>query len=178
MMTLQEKYKSEVLPRMMAEFKYKNPMAVPKIEKVVVNVGVGRVRDEKVHSTIQKSLSMIVGQKMAPRPAKIAVSAFKTRKGLIIGYAATLHGKRMYDFLERLIHIALPRQRDFQGIPEKSFDGKGNLTIGVKEHIVFPEMIGEDVRSIFGFEATVVTTAHSRKEGISLLKHLGFPIRS
>lgn len=178
MMTLQEKYKSEVLPRMMAEFKYKNPMAVPKIEKVVVNVGVGRIRDEKVHDTIQKSLALIVGQKMAPRPAKTAISAFKTRRGLIIGYSATLHGKRMYDFLERLIHVALPRTRDFQGIAEKSFDGKGNLTLGIKEHIVFPEMIGEDVRSIFGFEATVVTTARSRKEGLSLLKHLGFPIKS
>ena len=163
---------------MMAEFKYKNPMAVPKIEKVVVNVGVGRIRDEKVHDTIQKSLSLIVGQKIAPRPAKLAISAFKTRQGLIIGYAATLRGKRMYDFLERLIHVALPRQRDFQGITEKSFDGKGNLTIGIKEHIVFPEMIGEDVRSIFGFEVTVVTSGRSRKENISLLKHLGFPIKS
>ena len=163
---------------MMAEFKYKNPMAVPKIEKVVVNVGVGRIRDEKVHDIIQKSLSLIVGQKIAPRPAKLAISAFKTRQGLIIGYAATLRGKRMYDFLERLIHVALPRQRDFQGITEKSFDGKGNLTLGIKEHIVFPEMIGEDVRSIFGFEVTVVTSGRSRKESIALLKHLGFPIKS
>ena len=176
-MTLQEKYKKEVLARMIAEFKYKNPMAVPKIEKAVVNIGVGRIRDEKTLEVIQKALSMIVGQKTAPRPAKLAISAFKTRQGLIIGYAATLRGKRMYDFLERLIHIALPRQRDFQGIPEKSFDGRGNLTIGIKEHIVFPEMIGEDVRSIFGFEVTVVTSGRSQKESMALLKYLGFPIR-
>lgn len=177
-MTLQEKYKKEVLPRMMAEFKYKNPMAVPKIEKVVVNVGVGRIRDEKGQEAIQKALTLIVGQKVAPRPARTAISAFKTRRGLIIGYAATLRGKRMYDFLERLIHIALPRQRDFQGISEKSFDQRGNLTLGIKEHIVFPEMLGEDMRSIFGFEVTVVTTSHSRKEGIFLLKYLGFPVKS
>ncbi len=178
MMSLQEKYQKEVLARMTADFKYKSPMAVPKIEKVVVNVGVGRIRDDKVTQTIQKTLASIVGQKLAPRPAKTAIAAFKTRTGLIIGYSATLRGKRMYDFLERLIRIALPRQRDFQGLSEKSFDGKGNLTIGIKEHIVFPEMIGEDVRSIFGFEITVVNNANSRKEGLALLKYLGFPIKS
>jgi large subunit ribosomal protein L5 len=178
MMTLREKYAKEVLPRMMAAFKYKSPMAVPRIEKVVVNVGVGRIRDEKAHAAIQKALSLITGQKAAPRPAKTAISAFKTRRGLIIGYAVTLRGRRMYDFLARLIHVALPRQRDFQGIPEKSFDGRGNLTIGIKEHIVFPEMIGEDYHSLFGLEVTVVTTAKKREEGIELLRLMGFPIRT
>ncbi len=162
---------------MMKEFGYKSPMAVPRIEKVVVNIGVGRIRDEKSHETIVKALSLITGQKPSPRAARVAIAAFKTRKGLVIGYAATLRGKRMYDFLERLINIAFPRTRDFQGIDEKSFDGRGNLTIGVKEHIVFPEMIGEDVRSIFGFEVTVVTTANKRKEGIMLLRHMGFPVK-
>lgn len=177
MTTLKEKYQEEVVPKMMKEFAYSSPMAVPRIEKVVVNIGVGRIRDEKSHETMTKALALITGQKPSPRPARVAISAFKTRKGLVIGYATTLRGKRMYDFLERLIKIALPRTRDFQGIGEKSFDGRGNLTIGVKEHIVFPEMIGEDVRSIFGFEVTVVTTARKRKEGIALLKAMGFPIR-
>ena len=177
MTTLKEKYHKEAVPKMMKEFGYKSPMAVPRIEKVVVNIGVGRIRDEKSHETIVKALSLITGQKPSPRAARVAISAFKTRKGLVIGYAVTLRGKRMYDFLERLINIALPRTRDFQGIDEKSFDGRGNLTIGVKEHIVFPEMIGEDVRSIFGFEVTVVTTANKRKEGIMLLRHVGFPVK-
>lgn len=177
MSSFSAKYKKEVVPKMMKEFGYKSPMAVPRIEKVVVNIGVGRIRDEKSHETIVKALSLITGQKPSPRAARVAIAAFKTRKGLVIGYAATLRGKRMYDFLERLINIAFPRTRDFQGIDEKSFDGRGNLTIGVKEHIVFPEMIGEDVRSIFGFEVTVVTTANKRKEGIMLLRHMGFPVK-
>ena len=177
-MKLQEKYKKMVVPKMMAELGYKNPMSVPRVEKVVVNTGVGKIRDEKSQEAIRKALTFITGQKVAPRPAKKDVSAFKTRKGLIIGYAATLRGSRMYDFLERLINIALPRQRDFRGISEKSFDERGNLTIGIKEHIVFPEMIGEDVRLIFGFEVTVVTSARSRKVSIALLKHMGFPIKT
>lgn len=175
-MTLQEKYKKEVVPKMMKAFGYKNAMAVPRIEKVVVNTGVGGVRDEKSRETIQRAIALITGQKPSSRPARIAVSAFKTREGLVIGYAVTMRGKRMHDFLERVIHVALPRTRDFRGISEKSFDEQGNLTIGVKEHIVFPEMIGEDVRSLFGFEVTVVTNAKSRERGAALLKYMGFPI--
>lgn len=176
--SLQTKYKKEVVPGLMKEFEKKNPMAVPRIEKVVVNVGVGRIRDEKQLEAIRNSLALIVGQKVAPRPARVAISAFKTRKGLIIGYTATLRGRRMYDFLDRLVNIGLPRTRDFQGVQEKSFDQKGNLTIGVKEHIVFPEMIGEDIRQIFGFEVTVVTNAPKRNEGIALLRAMGFPIKA
>lgn len=161
---------------MMAEFKYKNVMAVPRIIKVVVNTGVGRTRDDKSHEFIQRAMALIVGQKLSPRPARKDVSAFKTRRGFIIGYAATLRGARMYDFLERLIRVALPRTRDFQGIPEESFDGRGNLTVGVKEHIVFPEIIGEDVKLIFGFEVTIVTTARKREEAIAFLRYMGFPI--
>src|SRR3989338_4471966 len=127
MSTLQEKYKKEVIPAMRAKFGYKNVMAVPKIEKVVVNSGVGRIRDEKQHEEIRKFLTLITGQKPAPRPAKQAIAAFKTRQGLIIGYQVTLRGKRMYDFLSRMINVALPRTRDFRGLEEKSFDGRGNL---------------------------------------------------
>lgn len=177
MISLREKYKKEVLPALGKEFGYPNVMASPRIEKVVVNVGVGRIRDEKQIETIRRILALITGQKPAARPAKKAIAAFKTRRGLIVGYQATLRGRRMWDFLTRLIAIAIPRQRDFRGLDPKAFDGKGNLTIGFREHIVFPEMIGEDVPFIFGLEVTVVTTASRRDEGIRLLKLIGFPIQ-
>src|SRR3989344_118917 len=176
METMQEKYKKEVIPAMRAKFGYKNIMAVPRIGKVVVNCGVGRIRDEKQREEIQKYLALITGQKPAPRAAKKAIASFKTRQGLVIGYQVTLRGKRMYDFLSRLVNIALPRTRDFRGIDSKSFDPKGNLTIGIKEHIVFPEMIGEDYRFLFGLEVTVVSSAKTREEGIELLRLLGFPL--
>ena len=178
MKSLREKYLKDVVPKMMGEFHYSSVMAVPKVERVSVNVGVGRQRDEKILGAIRQSLALITGQKLISRPAKIAIAAFKTRKGQIVGYTATLRGKRMYDFLDRLIHIALPRQRDFQGLSEESFDERGNLTIGIKEHMVFPEVGGEDVRTIFGFEVTIVVRARSRKESIALFRHLGFPIKS
>lgn len=174
---LREKYIKEVVPAMMAKFGYKNIMAVPRLEKVVVNVGVGRFREEKEREEIVRYIALITGQKPAPRPAKKAIAAFKTRKGVIIGYKVTLRGKRMFDFLIRLVNIALPRMRDFRGIEEKSFDGSGNLTVGIREHIVFPEMIGEDYQFLFGLEVTVVTTAKRREEGVELLKLLGFPVK-
>lgn len=177
-MTLQEKYKKEVIPAMRKKFGYKNVMAVPRIKKTVVNVGVGRLRDEKQLEEIRKYIALITGQHPSPRSAKKAIAAFKTRIGMTVGYQVTLRGKRMYDFLTRLVAIALPRTRDFRGIEVSSFDQKGNLTIGVKEHIVFPEMIGEDYRFLFGFEVTVVTTARRREEGIELLKLMGFPIKT
>jgi large subunit ribosomal protein L5 len=176
MPNIQEKYKKEVMPALKKRFGYPNVMAIPKIEKVVVHVGVGRMRDEKQQAEVQKYLMLITGQKSAPRPAKKAIASFKTRKGLIIGYQVTLRGKRMYDFLSRLVDVGLPRTRDFRGIDEKSFDQKGNLTIGIKEHIIFPEMMGEDYHLLFGFEVTVVTTASKREEGVELLKLMGFPL--
>lgn len=175
--TLQEKYKKEVIPAMQVKFGYKNIMSIPKIEKVVINAGVGRIRDEKQHEEIRKYLALISGQKSAPRPAKKAIASFKTRQGLVIGYQVTFRGRRMYDFLSRLINIAFPRTRDFRGIDTKSFDSQGNLTIGIKEHIVFPELVGEDYRFLFGFEITVVTGAKKREEGMEFLKLMGFPIR-
>lgn len=177
MPNLQEKYKKEVTPAMQKKFSYTNVMRVPKILKVVVNTGVGRLRDEKERQEVEKYLTIITGQKPAPRAARQAIAAFKTRKGLVIGFQVTLRGARMYDFISRLIDVALPRTRDFQGIDPKSFDQKGNLTIGIKEHIVFPEMIGEDYRFLFGIEATVVTDAKTKEEGIELLKLMGFPIK-
>lgn len=163
---------------MMKTFGYKTPMAAPRILKVVVNSGIGKLREKKdAVEAVEKQLTMICGQKISPRPARIAVSSYKTRKGMIIGYKATLRGQRMYDFLERLISLAIPRTRDFRGITQKSIDQNGNLTIGMREHIVFPEMIGEDVRTIFGFEITVVTNSKTRKEAVELFKLLGFPIQ-
>lgn len=177
MTTLEEKYKKDVVPAMRAKFGYKNIMAIPRVQKVVVNCGVGKIREEKERAEIQKFLALITGQKPASRAAKKAIASFKTRQGFVIGYQVTLRGKRMYDFLSRLVAIALPRTRDFRGLDSKSFDPKGNLTIGIKEHIVFPEMIGEDYRFLFGFEVTVVTSAGKREEGIELLRLLGFPIK-
>lgn len=177
MKDLKEKYIKEINPALREKFGYKNVMAVPKIEKVAVNVGVGRIRDSKEHEEIKKYLALITGQKPSPRPAKKAIAAFKTRKGLIIGYKVILRGTRMYDFLFRLINIALPRTRDFQGISPNSFDKSGNLTLGIKEHIVFPEMVGEDYRFLFGLEVTIATSAKKKEEGVELLKLIGFPIQ-
>jgi large subunit ribosomal protein L5 len=178
MTTFQEKYTKEATPTLRARFGYKNIMAVPRIEKAVINVGIGRMREEKDRSEVEKYITMITGQKPSPRPAKKAIAAFKTRQGLIVGYQVTLRGRRMRDFLSRLVSAALPRTRDFRGLDEKSFDRRGNLTIGVREHIVFPEMIGEDYRVLFGMEVTVVTTAKKREEGMELLRLMGFPIKS
>lgn len=177
MSDLQKKYRKDAVPAMRKKFGYKNSMAVPRIEKVAVNMGVGRMRDEKDRVEAEKYLALITGQKASARPAKKAIAGFKTRKGLIIGYRVTLRGKKMYDFLSRLINAALPRTRDFKGLEERSFDRSGNLTIGIKEHIVFPEMIGEDYRLLLGMEITAVVTAKKREEGIALLKLMGFPIQ-
>ena len=176
-MNMNEKYKKQVIPAMREKFGYKNIMAVPKIMKVVVGMGIGRLKDEKEREEVKKYLRLVTGQEPSSRPAKKAIAAFKTREGQVIGYQVTLRGKRMHDFLSRLVDVALPRTRDFRGIDEKSFDARGNLTIGIKEYIVFPEMIGEDYRFLFGLEATVVTSAKKKEEGIALLTLMGFPFK-
>ena len=178
MKTFQEHYQKEVVPALREQFGYNNAMAVPKIEKVVVNIGTGRFREDTQQQEIQKYFAMITGQKASARPAKQAIASFKTREGMIVGYCVTLRGKRMYDFLTRLIRIALPRTRDFKGIPTASCDPSGNLTLGIKEHTIFPEMIGEDYHFLFGLEVTIVTSARSREEGIALLKLMGVPLQT
>lgn len=182
--SLKEKYKKEVVPLMKEKFGYKNQMAVPKIEKIIINIGFGKMISgktsqeiEKIQGAILKDISLISGQKPILTKARKSISGFKIRKGMQIGAKVTLRGKRMYDFLERLIFIALPRLRDFKGISEKSFDNKGNLTIGIKEHITFPEVSPEETKFIFGFEIIVATKSKTRKEGIELLKLTGFPIK-
>jgi len=184
MLRLFEKYKKEVVPAMKEKFGYKNVMAVPKIEKAVVNTGFGRLvvgktseEQKKISNLILNDLSLICGQRPILTKAKKSISTFKIRKGMEIGAVVTLRGRKMYDFLDRLIHIALPRSRDFRGIEQKSFDKKGNLTIGIKEHMIFPEVSPEKAKTIFGFEITIVTTAKTREESIELLKLMGFPIK-
>lgn len=181
---LKEKYTKEVIPAMMKKFGYKNVMAVPKIEKVVVNTGFGRMivsktsdEQKKAYKLIFDDLALICAQKPILTKAKKSISGFKIREGMSIGAKVTLRGRKMYDFLERVIHIALPRFRDFRGIDLKSFDKEGNLTIAIKEHIVFPEVSSEKAKNIFGFEITVVTTAKNKEESVELLRLLGFPIK-
>ncbi|PIP25102.1 MAG: 50S ribosomal protein L5 [Candidatus Nealsonbacteria bacterium CG23_combo_of_CG06-09_8_20_14_all_36_12] len=185
MLQLKDKFEKEVIPAMMDKFGYKNKMAVPKIEKVIINTGFGKeisgkTSDEqkKISESILNDLSLIAGQRPILTKAKKSISSFKIRKGLPIGAKVTLRGKKMDDFLMRLIHIALPRSRDFRGINPKSLDKKGNLTMGIKEHICFPEILPEKIKNIFGLEVTVTTTAKTREEGLELLKLLGFPIKS
>lgn len=182
---LNQKYKKEVIPAMMEKFGYKSPMAVPRIKKVMINTGFGRTiagkandEQKKTYTSILEDVTIIAGQKPVLRAAKKSISSFKIRKGQSIGVAVTLRRKRMEDFLERLIQIALPRSRDFQGIDKKSFDKQGNMTIGLKEHILFPEVTPERAKNIFGLEITVSTSAKNKEEGIELLKLMGFPIKT
>ncbi len=184
MLGLSDKYKREVIPQMMEKFGYRNAMAVPKIEKVVVNTGFGRQisgktneEQKKFTDFILEELGLVCGQKAIKTLAKKSIASFKVRQGMPLGAKVTLRGRKMADFLERFIHIALPRTRDFKGIEPASLDKKGNLTIAVKEHIVFPEILPERAKNIFGLEVTVVTTAKSREEGLELLRLLGFPIK-
>lgn len=155
-----------------------NTMASPKIEKVVVSTGTGRVsKDKNRNELIQDRLARITGQKASPRPAKKSIATFKLREGEVIGYQVTLRGTRMYNFLDKLVHIALPRTRDFRGIKPTAIDDMGNITIGIKEHTIFPETADEDLKDVFGMSITIVTTAKDRESAEKFLRHLGFPLR-
>ncbi len=172
------RYRKIVVPALQKEFGIKNTMAVPKIEKVVINVGIGKVvKDDKFVEKIVRDLGLLSGQKPIFRKARKSISGFKTRQGMNIGLMVTLHSKRMYDFIDRLIHVALPRSKDFRGISSKNFDKNGNLNLGIKEHSIFPEIHYESLKDIFGLEVTVVTTAKDREKGIELLRLMGFPIK-
>lgn len=178
MSRLREKYIKEVIPKMRAHFGYKNKMAVPRILKVTVNTGIGKYRqEEKVIEEIEKDIALITGQKAVPTQAKKAISSFKTRIGQPVGLKVTLRGRRMYDFIDRLISLALPRARDFRGLPKDSIDQRGNLNIGIREQITFPEISHEQVRTIFGLEISITTNAKNKEEGIELLRLLGFPLK-
>ena len=184
MLRLSDKYKKEVIPAMMEKFGYCNKMGVPKIEKIVLNTGIGRLivgktseEQKKIYEDILQDISLIAGQRPVLTKAKKSISGFKIREGFPIGARVTLRKKKMEDFLERLIHTALPRTRDFRGIDQKSIDREGNLTIAIKEHIIFSEISPEKARNIFGFEITIVTGAKTREEGLELLRLMGLPIK-
>ena len=156
---------------------YSNPMRIPKITKVVISSGVGSAKDKTKVKLVEDRLARITGQKALPRGAKVSVANFKSRQGDIIGYQVALRGARMVDFLERLVHIALPRAKDFRGISRDSADEMGNYTLGIKEHNIFPETADEELKDVFGFAITLVTTAKSKEEVIKFLSHLGFPLK-
>ncbi len=175
---LLENYKNEIVAKMMEKFSYNNVMQVPKLEKIVVNTGVGEAaNDSKLIDFAVKDLEAITGQKAQIRSAKKSISNFKLREGMKIGAKVTLRGKKMYEFLDRLISVALPRVRDFRGIPDKSFDGRGNYTLGIKEQIIFPEIDVDKINRIIGMDVTIVTSAKTDNEAYELLLAFGLPFK-
>lgn len=173
---LYEKYKKEVVPALQKELGFKNVMQVPKIKKVIINAGIGRfVKEPRYIDNVENTLSKITGQKPMRTKAKKSISNFKIREGMEIGVAVTLRGARMYQFLEKLVSITLPRVRDFRGLSEKSFDKNGNYTIGFKENMAFPEIKAEELEKIHGLQITINSNAKNKAEGKALLVHMGFP---
>ena len=173
---LKEKYKKEIIPSLQAQFSYKSLMQVPKLKKICINQGIGdAVGDKKLIEAAIKDLSNITGQKAVPTKSRKDISNFKLRKGVAIGTRVTLRGDNMYEFLDRLISVALPRTRDFRGINAKGFDGRGNFTFGVKEHIIYPEIDIDKVSKILGMDITFVTSANTNEEALALIKEFGFP---
>ncbi len=179
MARLQEKYKQTIVPSLIERFSFKNKLSVPKLQKIVVNMGIGRAVDnKKLIEEGVKHLTIVTGQKPLITTAKKAISGFKLRQGQPIGCKVTLRGKRMYEFLDRLISIVLPRIRDFRGISPKSFDGRGNYTLGLTEQIVFPEINIDAVEFVQGMDVSLVITGNSNEYSLELLKLLGMPFRS
>lgn len=171
-------YKDDIVPKLMEEFSYKSIMQVPRVTKVVVNIGLGEALDNaKAVEFAVRDLTKITGQKPVVTKAKKSIAGFKLREGRIIGTKVTLRGERMWSFLTRLIHVALPRTRDFQGISGDSFDGRGNYTLGLREQLIFPEIDYDQIDKIRGMEVSIVTTAQTDEEGRRLLKMLGMPFR-
>ena len=176
---LAEKYKKEVVPALMKKFGYSTVMQAPKLEKICINRGVnGAVTDKKLVEVAVDELSMITGQKAVTTQSKKDISNFKLRKNMPIGARVTLRGAQMYEFLDRLISVALPRVRDFKGVSDKAFDGRGNYTLGVQEQIIFPEIDIDKVNKITGMDITFVTTAANNEEAFELLKELGIPFKN
>ncbi len=159
------------------QFGYTNVMQTPKVAKIVVSTGVGKVSDPKKIELIQDRVARITGQRAAPRGARKSIASFKVREGDTVGYQVTLRGERMRDFMDRLVHIALPRMRDFRGLRHTAIDELGNMTIGITEHTIFPETSDEEQRDVFGMSITIVTTAPSRAEAEAYLRHMGVPLK-
>lgn len=176
---LKDHYLREVMPALIREFSYKNPMEAPSIKKVVINAGIGEaVQNIKMLDAVVEEMRQITGQKPLGTNARKSIAGFKLREGMPIGSKVTLRGDRMYEFLDRLISVALPRIRDFRGVNGNSFDGKGNYTLGLKEQIIFPEIKYDTVTFIHGFDITIVTNARTDQEGKALLKFMGMPFRN
>ena len=176
---LQERYENEVVPVLHQEFSYENIMRVPALHKVVINIGMGEaIQNPKTMEAAERDLTTITGQHPVQTKAKRSVAAFKLREGMKIGVMVTLRGRRMYDFIDKLMNVALPRLRDFQGVSPDSFDGRGNYTLGLKEQLVFPEVEYDKIDKVRGMEVTIVTTARTDEEGRRLLQLLGMPFKT
>ncbi|MFC1662771.1 50S ribosomal protein L5 [Patescibacteria group bacterium] len=178
-MALAQTFQKNIIPKLAAELSIKNHLAVPRVKYVVINARIKNTqRDEKFMKTVTSTLERITGQKPVITTAKKSIASFKLRQGMPVGMKVTLRGKRMYDFIERLVNVALPRVRDFQGLPMKSFGKSGSYTIGFKEHIVFPEIKSDEVEQLHGLQVTLVTSASDPTQGEALLRSLGFPLQS
>ncbi len=178
MSRLQEQYKSEISPKLFEKLKYKNVHQVPKITKIVLNLGLGEAKDDaKIIDKAQEELTLITGQKAVKTKAKKAIAGFKIRAGMPLGVSVTLRNKIMYEFLDRLINIAIPRIRDFRGLETSSFDGNGNYSFGVKEQIIFPEINYDKIDKIRGLNITICTTAKNNKDGLELLRNFNMPFK-
>ena len=176
MTRLAEEFKNSIKKKMMEKFEYKNFYSIPKITKIVLNMGIGDAKDDpKLLDKAQEELSLISGQKAVKTKAKKAIAAFKIREGMALGVSVTLRNKIMYEFLDRLINIAIPRIRDFRGLNSKSFDGNGNYTLGIKEQIIFPEINYDKIDKVRGLDITICTSASSNEEAIELLKYFNMP---
>jgi large subunit ribosomal protein L5 len=176
---LRTRYQQDVVPLLMKEFAYRNPMQVPRLEKVVLNVGMGEATSNgKLLEAAMGEVAQITGQRPMVTKARKSIAGFKLREGMSIGCKVTMRGQRMWEFLERLFHVALPRIRDFRGVLGRSFDGRGNYTLGVKEQLIFPEIKYDEISAIHGMDVTIVTTAKTDAEAKALLKHLGMPFRN
>ncbi len=176
MQTYSEKIAS-VFETLQGDFGYTNKMQAPKIEKIVISTGIGKIADAKKIELIQDRMAKFTGQKSAARPARVSIASFKLREGDIVGYQTTLRGDRMQDFFEKLVHVALPRMRDFRGLKPTAIDELGNITIGIPEHTIFPETSDEDQQNVFGIAITIVTTAKTKKEAEAFLRHMGVPLK-
>jgi len=176
---LKDVYKTKVVPSLRSKFSYKNDMQIPRIEKIVINMGIGRLsdggKDKKIIEEAVEELSLITGQKPMVRAAKKSIAGFKLREGVPVGCSVTLRGNKMYEFLDRLINLTLPRVRDFRGVSAKAFDGSGNYTLGLKEQIIFPEIDYSKVQHVKGMNITIVTTAQTDEESRGLLREFGMP---
>ena len=176
-MAIVKEKQNKALDALKGEFGYTNAMQAPRILKVVVSTGIGSTKDKNKIKVVEDRLGKITGQKEAPRQAKKSIASFKLREGEVVGYQVTMRGKRMNTFLDKLIHVALPRTRDFRGIKRTVVDDMGNATIGIKEHTIFPETSDEELKDVFGLAVTIVTTSEDKGETLRFLEYLGFPFK-